>query len=511
MYGIPRSKLPAAEDGSDAPGSYFYACSASHSRSVKTSHNMFPKLIIPATCLVFLVLLFACTRDNETLQNTEKQILSFRILTPDSTEFPLDDVTISLKTDSILVQVPYGTPLNPLIPVFTFKGFSATPGSGLAQDFSRPVRYTVTAEDGSSRVYVVVVRWGAAPLVYFGGSDFNLYCVAGPAGRLIWKFLGSGSFVYSSPTFAGGTIYAGNTDGYVYALHPATGALKWKKQLSTTGIESDAVCVNGTVYVGTNDDSFYALDTISGNIRWSFQTGGNNSSSPVIADGTVYFGSSDGNLYALDAATGQRRWTFGTGAMINQSGPALVNGILYVGSRDGRLYAVRASDGTQVWAFDSGGISLEQSSPTVDNGIVYIGGWYDIPSFARPGSLYAVDAATGELRWEALKGVGISGSPHVANGIVYVTADDGKIHAFQARSGSALWSVNILHNGAGPVAYGNVLYVGGGGMRNFYALDAASGNPVWTYPLPNSLMVSSPLLLRPNGVPVHSGESGANQ
>lgn len=456
---------------------------------------------------------FACTKQDETLQNTDKQILSFKILRGDNTEFVPGEYALTWNDFSINVLVPYGTELNPLIPVFTFKGFSVSPGSGVAQDFTKPVKYTVTAEDGSTAVYTVTVAWGPPPLVYFGGSDFNFYAVMAPTGRLIWKYQGeSGSaFVYSSPTYANNTIYVGNSDGHVYALHAATGNLRWKQKISATGIESDAVYVDGTIYVGTNDDFLFALDTANGQTKWSFQTGGNVSSSPTVANGTVYFGSSDGRVYALEAATGRLKWFYQTGAMINQSGPALVDGLVYVGSRDGFLYAIRAADGSLAWRFDTGGISLEESSPTVSNGTVYIGGWYDVPAFSRGGGLYAIDASSGSLRWQALAGKGVSASPFVAEGRVFVTADDMKVHALDATTGASLWSKEIMPNSASPVVHNGVVYVGGGGTRNFYALHVQTGAELWRFGIPNAGTTSSPLVLAAGGKPTHPGDSGSNQ
>lgn len=452
----------------------------------------------------------SCTRDDETLQNTEKELLSFTLRKADGTEIPVGQLAVTFDGLNINVLVPFGIVRNPLIAEYTFKGFSASPASGTPQNFDVPVRYTVTAEDGSSAVYTVTVTWGPPPLVYFGGDDGTLYALNGSSGNLIWKLQGGGSFVYSSPTYANGTIYSGNTDGYVYAVHPATGALKWKQKLAVTGIESDAVCVNGTVYVGTNDDYLFALDTANGQTKWSFLTGGNVSASPTVENGVVYFGSSDGNLYALDAATGQRKWTYPTGAMINQSGPALVNGVIYVGSRDTKLHAVRASDGSRLWAWDAAGISLEQSSPTVVNGTVYVGGWYSIPDF-RPGSMYALDAATGQLRWEKLNGLGIGASPFVSRNRVFISADDRRLYALDATTGNTLWSKEILPNGASAVAYEDYLYVGGGGSRYFYALNVQNGEELWRFSLPNSLSTSSPLVLMPNGTTTHPTESGSNQ
>jgi hypothetical protein len=58
---------------------------------------------------------------------------------------------------SIAVAVPYGTDLSGIAPTIVHTGASVSPASGMAQDFTSPVIYTVTAADGSAQVYTVMV------------------------------------------------------------------------------------------------------------------------------------------------------------------------------------------------------------------------------------------------------------------------------------------------------------------------------------------------------------------
>jgi outer membrane protein assembly factor BamB len=193
--------------------------------------------------------------------------------------------------------------------------------------------------------------------------------------------------------------------------------------------------------------------------------------------------------------------------MLNQSGPALYNGTVYVGSRDGYFYAINMSDGSLKWRFSANGISLEQSSPTVSNGIVYIGGWYDVPGFTRKGSLYAVNATTGQLVWEGLTNTGISSSPTVANGIVFITGDDLNLSALDAATGAIRWQKQILPNSASPAVSNGIVYVGGGGSHYIYAFDAATGTQKWRYNT-TGLMTSCPLIVTSAGTADYAGDSG---
>ena len=56
---------------------------------------------------------------------------------------------------------------------------------------------------------------------------------------------------------------------------------------------------------------------------------------------------------------------------IVHSSPTVANGIVYVGSLDHNVYALNAKTGTKIWNYTTG--DLVYSSPTVANGIVYVG------------------------------------------------------------------------------------------------------------------------------------------
>src|SRR5450756_719114 len=64
---------------------------------------------------------------------------------------------INETTFTVALTVPYGTNVTGLVPTITQTGASVVPLSGVAQDFTLPVVYTVTASDESTQAYVVTV------------------------------------------------------------------------------------------------------------------------------------------------------------------------------------------------------------------------------------------------------------------------------------------------------------------------------------------------------------------
>ena len=82
----------------------------------------------------------------QVLPNTETDITSFHI--PELAA----PVTIDYALHTVAGEVPYGTDLTSLVPVIGLsEGASINPLAGIATDFSSPVSYTVTAEDGSTQ------------------------------------------------------------------------------------------------------------------------------------------------------------------------------------------------------------------------------------------------------------------------------------------------------------------------------------------------------------------------
>ena len=248
-------------------------------------------------------------------------------------------------------------------------------------------------------------------------------------------------------------------------------------------------------------------------VKWRFSTGDRIFSSPVWHDKSLFFGSNDGNVYAVDARTGRQLWKRATDGPV-PSTPAVDDGRVYVGSYDGRLYAIDARNGTVLWKFATGGerrfeakglhgmeppnqtfadpFDVFLSSPVVAQGKVYFG--------SGDGCLYALDAATGELRWKFQTGDVVHASPAYAAGVLYFGSWDSYLYAVDAATGLEKWRFKTgddpkVHNQIGfqssPAVVDGVVYVGCRDA-NLYAIDALSGKEKWRFPTAGSWVVSSP-------------------
>ena len=267
------------------------------------------------------------------------------------------------------------------------------------------------------------------------------------------------SFGQDAAMFRGDLAHSG-----VYKAQgvPKFSQVKWKFHTDGQVISSPAVA-NGMVFVGSTDGNLYAVDLASGAQKWKLFTGVRVTSSPAVENGVVYFGSYSGRFYAVDAATGKLKWKFQTEGEKRFAGkhlhgsepaaetmpdpfdfylssPALWGGAVYFGSGDGNVYALDAATGALKWKFHTG--DVVHASPAIADGTLFIGSWDSY--------FYALDAASGKEKWRFKTGedhniynqVGIQSSAAVVDGIVYFGCRDSNLYALDARTGEKKWAFN---------------------------------------------------------------------
>ena len=322
--------------------------------------------------------------------------------------------------------------------------------------------------------------------VYEGGGPTLL--------GLAWRAPTDGDVV-SSPAVANGVVYVGSGDGGLYALDLGTGARRWRYDAGAPVSSSPAVG-GGLIYATARDGSIFAVDAASGSRRWRLTTGhdlplpwGHESgdhflSSPAYVDGVIVVGSGDGGIYAVDAATGKRRWRAQTEGRVRAS-PAVANGRVYAGSYDGRVYCFDLTSGVLRWRYETEGVTLKsgsygfdrrsiQSSPAVDNGVVYVG--------ARDGFLYAIGADDGKLRWRVDHKVSwVITSPAVSERTIFAGSSDAHFTQALDSSGTERWRFGAdVPVWSSPAVAGDLVYFGDAAGR-VHAVDRATGKEKWMF------------------------------
>lgn len=130
-----------------------------------------------------------------------------------------------------------------------------------------------------------------------------------------------------------------------------------------------------------------------------------------------------------------------------------------------------------------------RTRPVVSGGVVYVGqswGKYDRYKYVgEEGQLQAIPLSSGSPLWTA-KGMRVSGSPALSNGLIYFGTKDGKFYALRAQDGSIVWQLDTLGIPTAPIVFGHFVYFGTSNGK-IYALNAGTGEPVWVLDKPGSV------------------------
>ncbi len=280
-------------------------------------------------------------------------------------------------------------------------------------------------------------------MVYFGGGDGRMYAVSTDDGSLVWSFVAR-SNISSSPVLVEDVIFFGSDDRKLYALDARTGVMKpnWKGGFWTTdGVSAAPAVAGGLVYFMSTDTVLYAANTASGQMSWSTRIGtGTRRTTPVVADNTIFL--AGGNiLYALQAKSARVKWAIPMPGEITTI-PAVAKGIIYFVVKDGKTNKLCALTGAGKLKWPGVEIGAQSySSPIVVNDTVIV--------TANRGIILAVDTESGKVKWKytvmpsileygsqryKYRYVNLVAAPVVANGVLYVLADDGALHAFSMDS-----------------------------------------------------------------------------
>jgi eukaryotic-like serine/threonine-protein kinase len=461
---------------------------------------------ITSISFVLILMLFACKKKDTAVspqKSSAKEITSFNL----AALVPGVSATIDASSKTVKGELPIGTDLTKLAPTIAVSGKATViPASGAVQDFTKPVTYTVTAEDGSTQSFVVTLTIQNNGTVYIGNLDGTFYALDALTGVRKWEFK-AGDAIQSTPTVVDGVVYFASWDKKLYALDAATGSKKWESAPGLLQPFAAPLIDKGILYY-PGEHKFFALDAATGVKKWEFE--GDDiypwQASATLVGGILY-GSQRGTgpnvgIFGLDATTGARKWKAAK-THITESSPAIVNEVLYAGSEYEGLNAFDLKTGAVKWSFSE--VSTAISSPAVSHGIVYIG--------SLNNKLYAVDASSGVKKWDFLteNNTTAYSSPFVSNGIVYIGGGS-RLYALDAASGTKKWDVQPEQNTliySGALVANSLVYIGIG--KKMYAFDAATGTKKWEFLTSRTIEQSSPCVVDKDGKVFQAGISGTVQ
>ena len=291
-------------------------------------------------------------------------------------------------------------------------------------------------------VYVSSVPGLSNENFYKGGAFGVLYALDEKTGKITWSF----DTIDSKDIWGNPEVNSGGGAWYPPAIDPTTNILYWGIG-NPAPWPGTAEFPNGSSRPGPNlyTNSIVALNQSDGKLLWYNQVLPHDlfdydlQISPILAsvdiDGTktdIIIGAGKmGKVYAFDRNTGQTIWETAVGSHLNDTLTELPEGITKVSP--GPLGGVETC-----LAYSDGIVFV----PVVNMVVEYTPSEFVATSFdfsTATGELVAIDAATGKILWDnKLDSLNV-GAATVVNDLVFTSTFNGKIYAFNNKTGEKVW------------------------------------------------------------------------
>jgi len=270
----------------------------------------------------------------------------------------------------------------------------------------------------------------------------------------------------------GTNVFATNGVGDVASLAADTGALVWKKRPAGP-LRGAPTLSNGNVYVMTQDNQIYALRQSDGEAQWN-EAGPVSASgifgvgAPAAAQGTIIAGYSSGELAAYRYENGRSLWsdTLSRTAMSTSvstltdidADPVIDRGRVFALGKGGRMASYELVSGQRIWEINIAGISTPVTS----------GEWVFV--MTDEARLLCVARSTGKIRWisklqryknEKKKKKPISWyGPVLAGGRLVIANSHGAVWSVAPDEGTATEILDVGNDvSLAPIVANNILYI----------------------------------------------------
>ena len=265
-----------------------------------------------------------------------------------------------------------------------------------------------------------------------GTSHGQVVALSASDGSQLWS-ASVDSEVLSVPLVAGDLMVVHTLDDSVYGLEAATGAQRWRflypAPILTLRGSSSPVAADSAALVGLSGGRLVKLDLAGGVPIWEvtvtlpsgrteLERIADIDADPVVVGSTAYVGTYNGDLAAVDLVTGDILWRR---TLSSHAGLAADASALYVTDSADNIWSAAPEDGAGRWKQEQLGHRL-LTAPAILGDYLVVGdleGW-----------LHWISRRDGTLAGRAkVAGGAITARPVVADGRIFVYADDGTLAA----------------------------------------------------------------------------------
>ncbi|WP_250890203.1 PQQ-like beta-propeller repeat protein [Sphingobium nicotianae] len=261
-------------------------------------------------------------------------------------------------------------------------------------------------------------------------------------GKVMWKVRPGGP-LRGSPSLSNGNVYVMSQDNQLFALNETDGATLWTDggTLEPTGVFGVAApsAGQGSVLAGYSSGELTAYRYENGRVLWgdalsktsistSVSTLTDIDADPVIDRGRVFAIGEGGRMASYELLSGQRLWELNIGGVAT---PLVVGDWVFVVTDKARLFCITRATGKVRWISELPAWKKPKKKTGAIrwHGPILAGGKLVLVS--TEGALVFADPATGKTLSEREVGQGVSLPPIVADKMLYLLTDEGRIIAYR--------------------------------------------------------------------------------
>ena len=280
----------------------------------------------------------------------------------------------------------------------------------------------------------------------------NIY-LSGIDNNFLKKKIGKNKFsiskIMASPLVYNNNIIFADDTGTIFSINQR-GKVNWKKNIYkkmykniyknlTFSINEDKI------YVADNIGFIYAISVENGKAIWIKNHGIPLKSNVKVFDNKIFVINQDNRLLCLDTGSGSKIWDVRSVSSFIKSQNFLAlsiskKGYVIILNSSGDLLVVRSDDGRVYWSLNTTGSLYAHDTDFFKSSDIVVGD-NDI-IFSALSSIFSFNLHNGYLNWK--ENVNSKNTPVIDGNNIFLVSDSGYFINIDRKSGTIIWSTNIL-------------------------------------------------------------------